>query len=165
MYIDFKRQQYLVRLLLEKGYTISCAESCTGGMFISSIIDIEGTSSIVNESYVTYSNEAKKRILGVDENTLNEHGAVSSETAFEMSKGLYNKTKANITVGITGIAGPSGNTPEKPVGLVYTAIGINGRFKIFKTVHKGNRLEVRQKTVLTTINNIIDMLEVENGKS
>ncbi len=165
MYLDYEKQNHLVQLLKVSNYTISCAESCTGGMFISSIIDIEGTSSIVNESYITYSNEAKNRLLGVSTKTLETYGAVSKQTAFEMSKGLFEKTKANVTVSITGIAGSTGGTPEKPVGLVYTGIGINGNIVTFKDIHKGNRLEIRQKTVLETINKLINILEVHNGKS
>ncbi len=160
MYIDYEKQNYLVELLKENKYTISCAESCTGGMFISSIIDISGTSSIVNESYITYSNESKEKLLGVKKDTLESKGAVSYETAFEMSKGLYEKTKANITVSITGIAGPDGGTKDKPVGLAYTGIGINGNIEVFKTVNDGNRLEVRQKTVMQTIDKLIKLLEV-----
>ncbi len=160
MYIDYEKQNYLVELLKKNKYTISCAESCTGGMFISSIIDISGTSSIVNESYITYSNESKEKILGVKKATLETKGAVSYETAFEMSKGLYEKTKANITVSITGIAGPDGGTKDEPVGLVYIGIGINGNIKVFKTVNDGNRLEVRQKTVMQTIDKLIKLLEV-----
>ncbi len=160
MYIDYEKQNYLVELLKKHNYTISGAESCTGGMFISSIIDISGTSSIVNESFITYSNESKEKLLGVNKSTLEEKGAVSYETAFEMSKGLYEKTKANVTVSITGIAGPNGGTKDKPVGLVYTGIGINGNVQVFKTVNSGTRLEVRQKTVIETINKLIKFLEV-----
>lgn len=159
--INYENQETLVNSLQKKNYIISACESCTGGMFISSIIDVSGSSNVVNESYVTYSNEAKSRILGVSSKTLETHGAVSFETAFEMAEGLYKKIDTNIAVSITGIAGPNGGTPQKPVGLVYYGICINGLTKVFKIHNSGSRSEVREKTVNAVINHVLNLLKEE----
>lgn len=151
----------VVELLIERKMTISAAESCTGGLFAALVTEVAGASEIIGESFVTYSNEAKMKHLGVNEATLNKHGAVSRETAYEMAKGLFKRTGANVTVGITGIAGPGGGTAEKPVGLVYAGICINGKTEVIKMNHSGNRDEVREKTcrqVFETIKNRVSVL-------
>ncbi len=157
--IDIKKVEHLVKLLKEKGFHISACESCTGGMFISSIIDVSGSSAVVNESYITYSNEAKERLLGVSSKTLETYGAVSSETAFEMAKGLYEKIDTDVAVSITGLAGPDGGTIEKPVGLCFIGINIKGNIKVFKINNSGTRFEIREKTVLYCIDELITLLE------
>ena len=108
----------LVALLRERGLRISSAESCTGGLFSAYITDVPGSSEVLDESIVTYSNEAKMRELGVKEKTLRSLGAVSRETARQMAEGICRHTGAEIGVGITGIAGPGGGTDKKPVGTV-----------------------------------------------
>ena len=105
--------------LMEKNITISSAESCTGGMFAEKLTSVPGISEVFGRSFVTYSNEAKMEILGVSRQTLEKHGAVSEETAREMARGLKKASGSRICVSVTGIAGPDGGTPEKPVGLVY----------------------------------------------
>ncbi len=105
--------------LMAKDITISSAESCTGGMFAEKLTSVPGISAVFGRSFVTYSNEAKEEILGVKKETLKEHGAVSEETAMEMAKGLREVSGSRICVSVTGVAGPDGGTPEKPVGLVY----------------------------------------------
>ena len=105
--------------LMEKDITISSAESCTGGMFAEKLTSVPGISAVFGRSFVTYSNEAKEEILGVKKETLEKHGAVSEETAMEMAKGLRKVSGSRICVSVTGVAGPDGGTPEKPVGLVY----------------------------------------------
>ena len=105
--------------LIKNNITISSAESCTGGMFAEKLTSVPGISAVFGRSYVTYSNEAKTEILGVKEETLKAHGAVSEETAREMARGLKKVSGSRICVSVTGIAGPDGGTPEKPVGLVY----------------------------------------------
>ncbi len=109
-------------LLKEKGKKIAFAESCTGGMLSSMIIDLPGSSSVLDMSVISYSNESKIAELNVPKDVINEHGAVSSETAAKMAVGLLNKSRADIAVSVTGIAGPDGGTPEKPVGLVYICL-------------------------------------------
>ena len=111
--------QVVCRKLMEKGLTISSAESCTGGMFAAALTDTAGISSCFNRGLVTYSNEAKMQELGVKAETLEKYGAVSEETAMEMAEGLKKVSGSDICVSVTGVAGPGGGTPEKPVGLVY----------------------------------------------
>ncbi len=138
----------VVHLLDDKGLHISAAESCTGGLFAALITDVPGAADVLNESYVTYANEAKVKILGVKQSTLDAVGAVSRETAYEMAEGLKNRTGADVCIGITGIAGPTGGTKEKPVGLVYAGICINGETEVIEMHHDGDREDVREKTCL-----------------
>ncbi len=131
---------------------ISSAESCTGGMFASSITSVSGSSKVFNESIITYSNEAKNRYLDVSFDTINTHGAVSSETAFEMSANLYKNTKADITISITGIAGPTGGTKEKPVGLVFFGVTYKGETITHKKMFNGNRNMIRKRSTIFALN-------------
>ncbi len=149
----------LVSLLTEKNMKISAAESCTGGLFAALITNVPGASSVLDESFVTYANEAKMKHLGVSEKTLDRHGAVSYETAYEMANGLYERAKADVTVGITGIAGPDGGTKEKPVGLVYAGICVRGKTEVLKMLHSGNREEVREKTCAEVMARVIEILK------
>jgi nicotinamide-nucleotide amidase len=103
------------------------AESCTGGMIISLLTDIPGSSSMVDRGFVTYSNEAKAEMLGVSTATLEKHGAVSAETAHEMAAGALKNSRAGVALAVTGIAGPDGGSAEKPVGLVWFGIALKGR--------------------------------------
>lgn len=120
--INTKTEQSVARMLLNNSMTISVAESCTGGLISSRLTDIAGSSAFVKENYVTYSNEAKIKILGVSEQTLEKYGAVSEECALEMVKGVLKKTNCDVALAITGIAGPAGVLTNKPIGLVYIAI-------------------------------------------
>ena len=106
---------------------VATAESCTGGMIISWLTDIPGSSSMVDRGFVTYSNEAKMEMLGVSADTLEAHGAVSRETAAEMADGALEHSRAGITLAVTGIAGPDGGSEEKPVGLVWFGLAMTGR--------------------------------------
>jgi nicotinamide-nucleotide amidase len=106
---------------------VATAESCTGGMIISLLTDIPGSSSIVDRGFVTYSNEAKTDMLGVSSDTLEKYGAVSAETAYEMAEGALENSRAGITLAVTGIAGPDGGSEEKPVGLVWFGMALTGR--------------------------------------
>ncbi|WP_333591433.1 CinA family protein [Brevundimonas sp.] len=105
----------------ERGLTIVTAESCTGGLVAGAITEIAGSSAALDRGFVTYSNAAKARMLGVAEATLNAHGAVSRETALEMARGAVEQSDAAISVAITGVAGPGGGSADKPVGLVHFA--------------------------------------------
>ncbi len=105
---------------------IATAESCTGGMIAASLTDIAGSSAVFDRGFVTYSNRAKVELLGVSSETLLKHGAVSMNTAAEMAKGAVRRSGADISVSVTGIAGPDGGTAEKPVGLVYMAFADRG---------------------------------------
>ena len=120
--IDTKTEQAVARILLKKSMTISVAESCTGGLISSRLTDIAGSSTYIKENYVTYANEAKIKLLGVSEQTLSTHGAVSEECAKEMAEGLFEKTNCDIALVTTGIAGPAGASKDKNVGLLYVAV-------------------------------------------
>lgn len=115
------------KLLKEKGLILSSAESCTGGLVSSLLTDVSGSSEYITENIVTYSNTAKTKYLGVKEETLSKYGAVSEQTAKEMATGLLKQTDSDYAVTTTGIAGPTGGTKEKPVGLMY--IGLAGKNK------------------------------------
>lgn len=150
--------QFVVELLSKKHMTISSAESCTGGLFAKLITDIPGSSAVLNESYVTYANEAKTKILGVKEETLKNHGAVSEETVLEMADGLYRVSKADICVVFSGIAGPDGGTKEKPVGTVYSAICHKGKTTAYKLFFDGTREEVRMSACFEMLEKIKELL-------
>lgn len=143
-----------VRELIRKKITVSAAESCTGGMLAKMIVDIPGCSEILGESFVTYSNEAKMKHLGVSAKTLKEFGAVSEQTAKEMAEGVRRASSSEIGVGITGIAGPDGGTPDKPVGLVYVSVAYNNKTEVRRLMISGDREKVRYTASL----NVFDMI-------
>lgn len=122
-----KKAAELVRLLIEKEYTISFAESCTGGKMAAAIVDVADASKVLNASFVTYANEAKIKYAGVAPETLEQFGAVSEQTAGEMAAGTAENNSADVAVGISGIAGPTGGTKEKPVGTVCFGYYICGQ--------------------------------------
>ncbi|TPK70161.1 CinA family protein [Mesorhizobium sp. B2-4-15] len=111
----------------ERGIMVATAESCTGGMIIAALTDIAGSSAVVDRGFITYSNEAKMDMLGVRAATLDAHGAVSRETAVEMAAGALARSRAGLTLAVTGIAGPGGGSVEKPVGLVWFGVGLDGK--------------------------------------
>lgn len=121
-----KLEEELGQILKENHLTIATAESCTGGLVSSRITDVSGSSDYVKLNFVTYANEAKNKILGVSWDILNTKGAVSEECAYAMVKGLQEQTNCDIALCTTGIAGPTGGTKEKPVGLMYTAVLYKG---------------------------------------
>lgn len=127
-YDDENLEQIVGEFLIEKDLTVAIAESCTGGLVSSRLTDISGSSAYIKMNYVTYSNEAKIKFLGINENIIKNYGAVSNKTALCMALGARGFSECNIGIGITGIAGPTGGTDTKPVGLVY--IGICDRFRM-----------------------------------
>ncbi len=141
-------------MLRSRKMTISAAESCTGGLFVKMITDLAGSSDILNESIVTYANDAKIKYLGVKEETLAGYGAVSEQTAREMAEGICRQSGADVGVGITGIAGPGGGTPEKPVGLVYTAVCMCGDTEVKELRLNGSREKIRHSVCI----NVFDMI-------
>jgi len=124
--INTETEQAIARIMLKKSMIISVAESCTGGLVSSRLTDVAGSSVYIKENYVTYSNESKVKLLGVSEQTLKQFGAVSEECAREMVEGLFEKTKCDVALTTTGIAGPGGATGNKNVGLIY--IGIKNKY-------------------------------------
>ena len=137
-----------VSLLLDRGWHISFAESCTGGMAAATLVDVAGASAVFCESFVTYSNEAKIKRLGVSAETIGEYGVVSEPVASEMARAVADVTDSQVGVAISGIAGPGGATPTKPVGTVCFGFFINGEVYTF-TKHFANmdRYSVRQASV------------------
>ena len=138
--------EQIISKLIEKNITLSTAESCTGGSLGKKITSVAGVSSIYGYGFITYANEAKTKILGVPEDILKEHGAVSYQTALKMAEGARKVSGSDIAVSVTGIAGPGGGTKEKPVGLVYIAISDKDGSEYRKLNLSGNRDEVREKT-------------------
>ena len=143
-----------------RGLFFAVAESCTGGLVAKSITDIPGSSEYFDRGFVTYSNQAKMDHLGVREETLRKFGAVSEETAREMVLGVLEHSRADIAASITGIAGPTGGTPEKPVGTVYTAIADReGRIEVVRNFFPGNREQVRKATMTKVLFGVVKWLE------
>lgn len=136
-----------------KNISAATAESCTGGQIIALLTDIPGSSKMVDCGFVTYSNDAKKSMLGVRSETLDTHGAVSAETAREMAEGALSRSKAQIALAVTGIAGPDGGTAEKPVGTVWFAIASTGQpTRVEKREFEDNgRDHIRNETVRTAL--------------
>ena len=141
----------VVELLKKKGLTISTAESCTGGMTAAKLVNVPGASHVFMEGVVTYSNEAKMRLLGVRQETLETFGAVSRETAQEMAEGGVKMSGSDICVAITGLAGPGGGTDKKPVGLVFMACCLKGRTEIREYHFKGNRDKIREQSMMKAL--------------
>ena len=143
-----KNAQKLVKLLSKKKLKISFAESCTGGLLSSSITSISGSSKVFTIGLVTYSNQSKISLLKVNKKTILKHGAVSYETCLSMVKNLSKISKTNISVSITGVAGPKGGTKQKPVGLVYIGIKRGNKTIIRKHLFKNkNRNSIQKSTV------------------
>ena len=138
----------VVGLMREKKLTLAAAESCSGGMFSKMTVDIPGSSDIMNESIVTYSNQAKMKYLKVRGETLEKYGAVSEKTAKEMAEGIKNAANSDIGVGITGIAGPGGGSIDKPVGLVYVAVSAFGDTAVKELRLCGTREKIRYTACL-----------------
>ncbi|MER9398248.1 CinA family protein [Mesorhizobium sp. M0615] len=114
----------LLQVCQQRGIMLATAESCTGGMIISALTDIAGSSAVVDRGLITYSDEAKMEMLGVSPATLEAHGAVSRETVLEMAAGALARSRAGLALAVTGIAGPGGGSPEKPVGLVWFGVAL-----------------------------------------
>ena len=146
---DIGIEEVVAKLLIEKKLTISTAESCTGGMIASTLINYPGISEVFLEGAVTYSNEAKHKRLGVKNETLDKYGAVSEETAREMAIGIAKTAGTDVSIVTTGIAGPGGGTEEKPVGLVYVGVYVQGEVTIQKCIFNGNRSRVRLQATMT----------------
>ena len=156
--VDGMCSEEVGRELRVAGFTIACAESCTGGLLTSTLTDIPGSSAYLMGSVVSYSNDVKSRVLGVSEETLSRYGAVSEETARAMAEGVRRLMQTDIGVGITGIAGPDGGSEEKPVGLVYIAIADQTHTIVEKNNFSGTRLENKQAAVEKALHMIHDMI-------
>ena len=145
----------LIKLLIKKKIKISTAESCTGGLLASSITSIGGASKIFDLGLVTYSNQAKIKVLKVNKNIINKYGAVSHECCLAMVGNLSKISKANINISITGIAGPKGGTKKKPVGLVYIGIKKGNKTQVIKCLFKSKKRSLIQKATVKKALNLI----------
>jgi PncC family amidohydrolase len=147
-----------VKKLIKKKIKISLAESCTGGLLASSITSINGSSKILGLGLVTYSNQAKIKLLKINKNIIKKYGAVSHECCLAMVKNLSKISKANINVSITGIAGPTGGTKQKPVGLVYIGIKKGNKIQVNKCLFKNKkRIAIQRATVKKALNLILQV--------
>lgn len=161
---DCGRIKHLARAVIERytaaGLTLATVESCTGGMVAAAITDIAGSSAVLERGFVTYSNDAKIELVGVDPRTLTDHGAVSEPVAREMAEGGVRRARAKIAVSITGIAGPGGGSEAKPVGLVHFACS-----SATKTDHREERFgdlgrgTIRTKSVETALEMLLVAIE------
>lgn len=144
---DVTLEKAVEDLLLANKLTLTCAESCTGGLLSARLVNVPGASEVFKAGLVTYSNKAKRKLLNVKKSTLQKYGAVSAKTAEEMAKGAAFASKCDVTVSTTGIAGPDGGTKEKPVGLVYIACNVKGKVTVKEYHFTGSRAKVRESTV------------------
>lgn len=152
-------EEQVVDKLIEKGYHISFAESCTGGLCCGNLVNVTNASRVLDVSFVTYANEAKINFIGVSADTILTHGVVSEEVACEMAKGVAEAAKSEIGVGITGIAGPGGGTAKKPVGMVCFGFYINGDVTTY-TMQFGEigRNQVRKSSVEFVFQKLLELL-------
>lgn len=152
--------EYRIAALLEKkNIKVSTAESCTGGLVAAALVNVAGISNWFEEGYVTYSNTAKQKLLGVDKDTLEQFGAVSEQTARQMAIGAAKAAGCQAAVATTGIAGPDGGTDEKPVGLVYIGAVVRDDIVIEKHIFKGDRADVRTQSTQAALELLEQMLE------
>lgn len=152
-------EEQLVNKLIEKNWHIACAESCTGGLIASRIVNVANASKVFDVSFVTYANEAKMKYLGVSGNTILQHGVVSEEVVFEMAAGVAKEAESEVGIAISGIAGPSGGTDKKPVGMVCFGFYVNGHVTT-KTCQFGNpgRNEVRALSTEYALKTTLELL-------
>ena len=155
-----KRAAEAIAALIARQATLVTAESCTGGLIAGALTSVSGSSAAVHGGFVTYANAAKEHMLGVKAETLDAHGAVSAETAWEMADGARRASGVDYAIAVTGIAGPDGGTQEKPVGLVWFGLaGPNGTRTEKQLFGAIGRAEVRQATVLHALAMLIAELE------
>ena len=148
----------LGKILTAKNLTIACAESCTGGLLTSRLTDVSGSSAYVQGSIVSYSNEVKNSVLNVQAETLKNFGAVSEQTARQMSANVRELFKTDIGVGVTGIAGPSGGTAEKPVGTVYISVSDSRQIIVKLFNFSGSRSEIKNQACEAAMQMVIDVV-------
>lgn len=160
---ELELSQTLVRMLKERSMKIASVESCTGGLISKIITDAPGSSEVFDVGITTYSNEMKHQMVGVPNEILRQYGAVSPQTAEAMAAGILRVSGADIGVATTGIAGPGGGTPEKPVGLVYTALAVAGQdirvTRVMIDEPNADRDWIRRKTAETVVQNVIEYLK------
>lgn len=152
-------EKKIVRELAKRGLGLCTAESCTGGLIAGCITSVSGASACFEGGLVTYSNAAKTRLIGVPEAVIEKYGAVSGETARAMAEGARDKLAADMSVAVTGIAGPTGGTPDKPVGTVYIAVARKGKTSVRKFLFTGTRHGIRKQTTEEALKFVLDEME------
>lgn len=150
-----KRIDIIIGKLSQRNKKIAIAESCTGGYISHMITNIPGASKVFDRAIISYSNQSKIDLLNINSNSINEHGAVSEPVAFEMAKNVKDLAGVDIGIGITGIAGPTGDTPEKPIGLVYIGFATENRVDVKKFIFKDDRIGFKK----LVLNQILELLE------
>lgn len=148
---DETLEMALTKLLMKKKYTMTTAESCTGGMIATRMVNAPGVSAVLKSGFITYANEAKEELLGVSHDTLEKFGAVSRETAEEMAEGAVKAAHTDAAVAVTGIAGPDGGTKEKPVGLVYIGVNVRGNVEVREYHFSGSRQKIRESVTAAAL--------------
>lgn len=151
-------EEQVVEALEKRGWQITTVESCTAGALAARIVNVAGASDVLKEGYITYCDEAKARIVGVRQETLERYTAVSSETAKEMALGGLRITGADVAMSVTGLAGPGGGTPERPVGLVYIGCAIHENVQVKELHLRGNRNEIRRQAVEEALNYLLNCI-------
>jgi len=151
----------VVKLLEKNELTVTTAESCTGGMLAARLVNVAGVSEVFREGFITYSNKAKRKLLGVQKSTLKKYGAVSEKTVKEMAKGAALITDSDASLAVSGIAGPDGGTEEKPVGLVYIGCYVNDKVTVREFKFKGNRSKVREQSVVKALTLLRECIQDE----
>ena len=154
-----KESKVLINKLKQLSFKISTAESCTGGLLSSAIVNNTGASEVFERSFITYSNEAKINILKINNNIIEDFGAVSKQTAYHMASSLVNNFNADIGVGITGIAGPNGGSKNKPVGLVWIGFGTKKNIITKKNLFNGSRLDIRLQATMESLKELNTFLQ------
>ncbi len=148
---DETLEMALTKLLMKKKYTMTTAESCTGGMIAARMVNAPGVSAVLKSGFIAYANEAKEELLGVSHDTLEKFGAVSRETAEEMAEGAAKAAHTDTAVAVTGIAGPDGGTKEKPVGLVYIGVNVRGNVEVREYHFSGSRQKIRESVTAAAL--------------
>lgn len=150
--------EQIARLLRERKWWIATAESCTGGLLAHTLTNLPGSSTYFKGGVVSYSNEVKVKVLGVKQETLERYGAVSEQTAREMAEGVRCLMEVDVAVATTGIAGPGGGTPEKPVGLVYIGLAIPEGVEVRRCLFTGDRLHNKEQFCDAALNMVLEYL-------
>ncbi len=148
---DVTLEKAVADLLQANELTMTCAESCTGGLLAAKMVSVPGVSEVFKSGVVTYSNKAKRKYLGVKKGTLQKYGPVSKQVAEEMVKGAVGFSKCDVAVSVTGLAGPDGGTKEKPVGLVYIGCNVKGKITVKEYHFSGNRNKIRESAVAAAL--------------
>ena len=160
--MDKPIETVVYELLKKNKYTLTTAESCTGGMIASTLVNVPGISEFFQEGYVTYSDAAKTKMIGVPENIISEHGVVSIETAAAMAEAAARTANTDTSVSVTGIAGPDGGTEDCPVGLVFIGCYINGHTVTERHVFPGDRMQVRKAACNRALQLLTEMISKES---